>query len=148
MRDTLSSELIPTPNTGVNGSNLEIMWVLVRTNQHRPVLVASAYRVPVNTVRQLSIDLDDLESQMHFMLARYPRTTLLITGDFNDCLLRARTSGVPAAIQRLFTSYLMHVTNVKQATFRPAGSLLDLVATNRPELVRRAGVTQSLRRTA
>ena len=141
VRDTQSSELIPTPNTGASGFNLEIMWVLVRASQHRPVLVASAYRVPVNTVRQLSIDIDDLESQMQFMLARYPRATLLVTGDFNDCLLRARASGTPAATQRLFSSYQMHITNTKQATYRPAGSLLDLVAINRPELVRRAGVT-------
>ena len=142
VRDALSSELIPTPNTGVTGSNLEIMWVLVRASKHRSVLVASAYRVPVNTVRQLSTDLDDLECQMQFMLASYPRATFLITGDFNDCLLRAKSGGSPSALQSLFSAYQMQITNQKQATYRPAGSLLDVIATNRPDLVRRTGVTR------
>ncbi|KAF0306484.1 hypothetical protein FJT64_022025 [Amphibalanus amphitrite] len=77
VRDTLSCELLPTPTTGVAGSNLEIVWVLVHAHKHRPVLVASAYRVPTNTARQLAADLEDLENQLQFMLASYPRATLM-----------------------------------------------------------------------
>ncbi|KAF0289962.1 Protein phosphatase 1 regulatory subunit 37 [Amphibalanus amphitrite] len=47
-----------------HASNLEIVWVLVHADKHRPVLVASAYRVPTNTARQLAADLEDLENQL------------------------------------------------------------------------------------
>ena len=57
VRDSLTCELPPTPVTGVTNPNLEIVWVLVRTSKHRAVLVASAYRVPHNTARQLTTDL-------------------------------------------------------------------------------------------
>ncbi|KAF0306145.1 hypothetical protein FJT64_022284 [Amphibalanus amphitrite] len=72
VRDSLSCELLPTPVTGVAGSNLEIIWVLVRTSKHQTVLVASAYRVPHNTARQLTTDLDDLECQLQHMTVNFP----------------------------------------------------------------------------
>ncbi|KAF0290752.1 hypothetical protein FJT64_011015 [Amphibalanus amphitrite] len=72
VRDSLSCELLPTPVTGVAGSNLEIIWVMVRTSKHQSVLVASAYRVPHNTARQLATDLDDLECQLQHMVTAPP----------------------------------------------------------------------------
>ena len=142
VRDNLSSQLIPTPATGVDDSNLEIMWVLVRTGKNQSVLMASAYRVPTNTVRQISLDFEDLECQMQYMFARFPRSTVLITGDFNNCLLKARQTNSPSALSNLLSSYGLHIANVKEPTYRPAASLLDVIATNRRDLVRRAGVTR------
>ncbi|KAF0296725.1 hypothetical protein FJT64_005817 [Amphibalanus amphitrite] len=97
VRDTLSCELLPTPTTGVAGSNLEIVWVLVHADKHRPVLVASAYRVPTNTARQLAADLEDLENQLQFMLASYPRATLMssappVSADTQRLLQRRRAA--------------------------------------------------------
>ena len=142
VREGLSSELIPTPVTGVVNSNLEILWVRVRTGKHHSLLVASAYRVPSNSVHQLSADLKDLECQLQFMFARFPKATLVITGDFNNCLLRARRNNAPCALSDLFSNYGLHITNVSEPTYRPAASLLDVIATNRRDLVRRAGVTR------
>ena len=142
VREEFSSELIPTPVTGVANSNLEILWVRVHTGRNQSLLVASAYRVPANTVQQLSADLDDLECQIQFMLARFPRATVVITGDFNNCLLRARRARSPCALSSLFATYDLHIANVSVPTYRPAASLLDVIATNRRDLVRRAGVTR------
>ena len=142
VRDELNSELIPTPVTGVASSNLEILWVRVHTGKNQSLLVASAYRLPTNSVQQLSVDLDDLECQIQFMLARFPRATVVITGDFNNCLLRARQARSPCALSSLFSTYGLHFTNVSHPTYRPAASLLDVIATNRRDLVRRAGVTR------
>ena len=147
VRDSLSCELLPTPVTGVAGSSLEIVWVMVRTSKHQSVLVASAYRVPHNTARQLATDLDDLECQLQHMVANFrlsanfPRATLILGGDLNCCLLKAKTSDTNPLI-RLCTTYGLHITNQCRATYRPAGSLLDVVITNRPELIRRVGVTR------
>ena len=142
VRDSLSCELLPTPATGVVGSNLEIVWVLVHPDKHQPVLVASAYRVPTNTAGQLAADLEDLENQLQFMLASYPRATLVVCGDFNNCLLKSARAGSPNPLSSMLDTYGLRVTNSSRATYRPASSLLDVIATNRPELVQRAGVTR------
>ena len=142
VRDNLACELLPTPVTGVAGSNLEIVWVLVRTSRHGAVLVASAYRVPQNTVRQLNTDLDDLECQLQHMITNFPRATVIIAGDLNTCLLKTKPGNAPNQLLRLCDTYGLHVTNRNRATYRPAGSLLDVVITNRPELIRRVGVTR------
>ena len=141
VRNTLRSELLPTPVTGINDSNLEIIWVRVRLGKGRSVLVASVYRVPVNTMHQKSSDLDDLEQQLQFMIAQHPRSTLLVCGDMNLCLLKAAREKRNELEHRL-SMYNIHVTNRTVPTYRPASSLLDVIATNRPDLVRRAGVTR------
>ena len=111
VRDSLSCELLPTPATGVVGSNLEIVWVLVHPDKHQPVLVASAYRVPTNTAGQLAADLDDLENQLQFMLASYPRATLVVCGDFNNCLLKSARAGSPNPLSSMLDTYGLRVTN-------------------------------------
>ena len=87
VRDGLKSECLPRPDTATETSQLEIIWTKVNLENSRTVLIASAYRVPDTTVRQLTADFDDLEAQIQFMLAKYPRSTFVICGDFNRCLL-------------------------------------------------------------
>ena len=141
VRDCLKSEQLPRPDTEAAASQLEIVWVLVHLAKNRTVLIASAYRVPNTTVRQLTADFDDLESQIQFMIAKYPRSTLVLCGDFNRCLLK--TSVVDNHnIQNLLEAYGIAVTNCTRATYRPSRSLLDVIATNRPDLVKRSGVTR------
>ena len=140
MRDSLRSELLPTPVTGID-SNLEIVWVHLHLGKGRSVLVASAYRVPVTTMHQKSTDLDDLEQQLQFMIARYPRSTIVVCGDLNMCLLKAARENRDELEHRL-NLYDIHITNRVVPTYRPASSLLDIIATNRPDVVRRVGVTR------
>ena len=104
------------------------------------MLVASAYRVPNTTVHQLTADFDDLESQIQSMTAKYSRSTLLLCGDFNRCLLKISVVD-NHNIQKLLEAYDIALKNCTCATYRPFGSLLDVIATNSPDLVQRSGVT-------
>ena len=125
VRSGLRSERLPKPDLGKN----------------RTVLIASVYRVPNANVRQLTADFDDLEGQIQFMIAKHPRSTLVLCSDFNRCLLKTSLRD-NHSIQRLFETYEIVVTNCTRATYRPSGSLLDVIATNRPDLVSRSGVTR------
>ena len=119
VRSGLKSELLTNPDVGIVASHLEIIWVLVHLGKNRSVLIASAYRVPSNTVRQLTADLEDLEAQIQFMTAKHPRSTLVLCGDFNRCLLK--TPGLDNHnIQRLFETYCISGTNcTKLRTVHP-----------------------------
>ena len=101
VRSGLRSERLPKPDTGVGASRLEILWVLVHLGKNRTVLIASVYRVPNANVRQLTADFDDLEGQIQFMIAKHPRSTLVLCGDFNRCLLKTSFRD-NHSIQRLF----------------------------------------------
>ena len=101
VRDSLRSEQLPRPDVGSVASVLEIVWVLVHLGQNRTVLVAAAYRVPNTTARQLIADFDDLEGQIQFMVAKYPRSMFVLCGDFNRCLLKIPIVG-NHSIRRLF----------------------------------------------
>ena len=74
------------------------------------------------------------------MIANFPRATLILGGDLNCYLLKTGDTSNP--LLRLCTTYGLHVSNRGRATYRPAGSLLDVIITNRPELIRRVGVTR------
>ena len=106
----------------------------------RRVVVGSVYRVPKNTVQQVSADLDDIQAQLEHMIAAYPGLPIIIGGDMNCCLLKPGANSPGQRLQSLFTDHGLQLTNTSQPTYRPAGSLLDVLATSRPDLVIRAGV--------
>ena len=66
IRDSIRFEIMATPVTGIEASNLEIVWISVYAGK-RHILVASVHRVPKNTIGQLTSDLDDLENQLQFV---------------------------------------------------------------------------------
>ena len=45
-------------------------------------------------------------------------------------------------LTKLFQAYGFKITNHTQATYRPANSVLDVIATNCPDIVRQYGVTR------
>ena len=48
IRDTQRVELLPTPVTGAQSSNVEVLWAKVILEKWRVMLFASVYRVPKN----------------------------------------------------------------------------------------------------
>ena len=143
VRKSFETQLLPTPVTHVPNSNLEMVWTVIRVGKHRRLLVRAAYRVPKNTVHQVTADLDDFEAQLQHMIAAYPDLTIIIGGDMNCCLLRpGQNSSSGKRLSDLLSQHGMQCCNTRQPTYRPAGSLLDILATNRSELVTRAGVTR------
>ena len=108
----------------------------------RGLLFASVYRVPKNTAEQLTADIDDLESQLQHMLAFSPGVTVVLAGDLNCCLLKPTTDSPGQQLTRLLENYGLRISNTVRPTYRLASSLLDIVATNKPDQVTRAGVTR------
>ena len=142
VRESFETERLPTPVTNVPNSNLEIVWAAIRVGKHRRFIVGAAYRVPRNTVQQVTADLDDLEAQLQHMIAAHPGLTIIIGGDMNCCLIKAGSNTPGERLRALLDQHGMQVCNTRLPTYRPAGSLLDILATNRRDLVTRAGVTR------
>ena len=142
VRESFETEILKTPVTDVPNSNLEVLWVTIRVGNNRRLLVGSTYRVPINTMQQVAADLDDLELQMQHMIAMYPHLTIVIGGDMNCCLLKPGANTPGDRLTGLLTQHGLQTCNSRQPTYRPAGSLLDILATNRGDLVTRAGVTR------
>ena len=142
IRDAYNYEVISSPHTGVASSNLEIVWIVVHISKQQTCLIASAYRVPQNTNRQLTADLDDLEGQLQHMITNYPNANIIFTGDMNCCILKRDPASPGHRLESMLGSYGLHLCNRTRPTYRPADSLLDVVAVTCPDLVQRAGVTR------
>ena len=143
VRESFETEVLSTPVTGVRDSNLEMLWVTVRVGKCRRLLIGTAYRVPKNTGEQLTADLDDLEAQLQHMLVIHPGLTVVLGGDINCCMLKSDNNNSPGnRLRSLLDRHGLQICNTAVPTYRPAGSLLDILATNRSELVDRAGVTR------
>ena len=141
-RETLEVTILPRPSTETQQqSNLEIIWAKIRMGKERQFIFSSAYRHPTNTVRQLSADMDDLNDQLNAMITLHPRMTVFLTGDFNACLLKTDLTPGARLSEVLALNGLVPV-NVRTPTYRPAGSLLDVIAINQPSRVIRSGVTR------
>ncbi|KAF0314184.1 hypothetical protein FJT64_015364 [Amphibalanus amphitrite] len=67
---------------------------------------------------------------------------MIIAGDLNCCLYKCTTDSSGQRLHRLLTTYGMSIANTQHPTYRPAGSLLDIVAVSHPEQLLRAGVTR------
>ena len=76
------------------------------------------------------------------MLASYPGAALVLAGDLNCCLLRPGADSPGRRLARLLATYDLQIANTERPTYRPASTLLDVVATSPSGLVTRAGVTR------
>lgn len=86
VRDGWRCELLAKPVSGVDGSNLEIIWILIHVDKNISVLLGSAYRVPNASNRQCMTDFEYLENQLQHMLTNHPRSVIVLAGGFNSCL--------------------------------------------------------------
>ncbi|XP_043200922.1 uncharacterized protein LOC122369881 [Amphibalanus amphitrite] len=79
--------------------------------------------------------------QLQHLMAQHPGATVVVAGDFNLCI-KKREPHLGAQLTQLLSTYGFHLANTTCATYRPAGTLLDIIATNRPDAVTRRGVTR------
>ena len=120
-RESVSVSVLPRPVTESQcHSNLEIIWAKMRTGMEQQFIFATAYRHPTNTVRQISADLDDLNAQLNFMIATHPRCNVVLTGDFNACLLKTGAGTPGAKLREILNVNRLVPVNVKTPTYRPA----------------------------
>ena len=139
-RDSYDVVVLPTPQP-VAPSNLEVVWAAVRTSKHRQILIGSFYRHPTQTIKQIAADLDDLENQIQCMTARH-KGILILCGDFNLNTFNLSPDSPGGKFRQLLSTYDLHLCNTSQPTYRPSGSLLDAIITNRSDIVNRSGVTR------
>ena len=140
--ESVCTTVLPRPTTETQrSSNLEIIWALMRFGKERQFLFASAYRHPTNTVQQVTADMDDLNDQLNVMLASHPGKTVILSGDLNACLLKTDAGTPGARLREVLAINGMSPVNTRIPTYRPAGSLIDIVAVSQPEYVIRSGVT-------
>ena len=140
-RDNLGLTVVKTPDKANQPSNIETVWARVQIGQNRTVLLCSVYRKPVNTATQIASDFEALESQIQHKLTLHTGL-IVIAGDFN-CDMRNLGSTSPAGrLLDLMRGYSLHplITAESGATYRPSGSTLDLIFTNRPSAAVRSGV--------
>ena len=88
---------------------------------------------------QITADLDDLEHQLQFVLSQFPGLTVL-AGDHNLNQLDRSSRAHGLRLAELLDNYHFHQCNRTVPTYRPALSLLDIVAVNRMNDVLRSGV--------
>ena len=139
VRDSLHVRVIDVPSAA-ESSNLEIIWTSISCASHRCLILGSFYRHPTNTVSQITADLDDLERQIQFVFSRYPGLTVL-AGDHNLNQLDRSACAPGLRLADLLANYEFRQCNTTVPTYTPALSLLDTIAVNRDNCVRRSGVT-------
>ena len=139
VRDSLHVRVLDVQSAG-GTSNLEIIWTSISCASHRCLTLGSFYRHPTNTVAQISADLDDLEMQIQSVLSQHPGL-IVLAGDHNLNQLDQSTRAHGLRLAELFDTYGFYQCNRTVPTYRPALSLLDVIAVNRERCVLRSGVT-------
>ena len=69
---------------------------------------------------------------------------MIIGGDFNCCLLKTANNCCSPGnrLRSLLCQHGLQICNTTEPNYRPAGSLLDILATDRSDLITGAGVTR------
>ncbi len=127
MKTCIPHEVLDVQKTNI-GSNLEILWVKTTPRPDLSLVIASVYRPPVYTVRQVDDDMDELEEQLQHVICNFKHAKIIIGGDFNACLLRLQTPAIK--LISIMNTYGMNICNTTTPTYAPSNSLLDVVAIN------------------
>ena len=140
VRDGISVKTVTAPDRHNQRSRLESLCVRVQCGASSSVMIYAAYRPPYTSAQQDNDDIDELDHQLQHMLIGHSGMVLVV-GDFNFDQ-SGRASG--PAFERfgaLFTDCSM-TQLITDATYRPSGSVLDLIFTNRAASVIRAGTVR------
>ena len=109
-------------------SRLESVWARVSVGRNRAILFASLYRPPSAPGTQLGADLDQLESELEFMLSQH-RGLVVICADTN-CDMRYTTGNTTGAhLSSLLQKFQLDQI-IDSPTFRSSGTIIDIIATN------------------
>ena len=132
VHDSLDVCRFPRQQIVNTDSKLETLWARVSVGHNKGVLFCSLYRPPSGAGSQLTADLDQLDSELEFMLSRH-RGVVMVCGDAN-CdwrYLAGNTSG--AQFKSLLEKY--DLSQLNAAPTFDTGSILDVIVTNSPESV-------------
>ena len=128
-RDSIStSPLTVTTAENHPNSKLETLWVMVKPDTKRQLIMCTVYRPPRRNVDDLKADFADLESQLQRVILDYPRAKVFICGDLNCDWRKPDSHPGKRALSDFVTEYSLSQC-VTSPTYS-AGSLLDVFTTN------------------
>ena len=120
------------------GSALETLWMLLKLDGDRQVIVASVYRPPSRTVAALSSYFTDLEAQYQRVIVDHPNTDILICGDLNYDLRKPESDQGCRRLSQFISDFSLHQA-IRSPTYR-TGSLLDVCIAKQSHSIVRRGV--------
>lgn len=129
VRDTLKSNRIST--TAVNNTAVEDVWVTVQSNMLPSFIIGTVYRHPHAT----SESFEYIEKVFREMSLK--KKPLFILGDLNDDLTKSNAKLAKVIKKSKLEQIIDKPTRITENT----SSLLDLIITNRPDLILHSDVT-------
>jgi len=129
VRDTLKSNRIST--TAVNNTAVEDVWVTVQSNMLPSFIIGTVYRHPHAT----SESFEYIEKVFREMSLK--KKPLFILGDLNDDLTKSNAKLAKVIKKNKLEQIIDKPTRITENT----SSLLDLIITNRPDLILHSDVT-------
>ena len=128
VRDSFKLTRLSRPDIVSTVSRLESVWVRVSVGRNRAILFACLYRPPSAPGTQLNADLDQLESELEFMLSQH-RGLVVIFADTN-CDMRYTTGNTTGSHLSSLLQRFQLCQVIDSPTFRSSGSIIDIIATN------------------
>ena len=133
VREGLTTTQLKPASQNSHESCLETIWLLVKLDQGRQLLICSIYRPPRYTAAALEADFSDLEAQLQRVVLDHPSVPVILGGDLNCDLLKSPPAPARARLEEFLAEYSL-VQHVDAPTFT-TGSLLDICIANSENLV-------------
>ena len=83
VRDNLQVEKITVSSSLSSESHVEAIWLKVKFDPKKAVLLGCFYRPPTSNHNQVQIDFNDVEEQLQHIIANYPSQRIIVAGDLN-----------------------------------------------------------------
>ena len=83
VRDGLQVDKIAVSSSLRSESHVEAIWLKVKFDSKKAVLLGCLYRPPTSNHSQVQIDFNDIEEQLQHIIATYPSQRIIVAGDLN-----------------------------------------------------------------
>ena len=83
VRDCLQAEKVTVRSSLSLQSHVESIWLKIKFDSKKAVLLGYFYRPPSSIHSQVQIDFNDVEEQLQHVITTHPSQRIIVTGDFN-----------------------------------------------------------------
>ena len=82
VKEELQAEKVTVPSSSGSGANVESVWVKVKVDMRKSVIVGCYYRPP-SAGEQVHKDFNFIEEQLQHVIASFPSQRIIVNGDLN-----------------------------------------------------------------